>query len=66
MNVRSMSGQNPRIREITRKIINTIKKNCKIHAIEGSQIFRKTKKQSTLKVWYLVIKCLREGDLFYL
>ena len=57
-----MSGQNPPIREVTRKIINTVKKQkCKFHAIEGSQILRKSKKQSTLKVWYPFIKCLREA-----
>ena len=26
-------------------------KNCKSHATEGAQILRKSKKQSTLKVW---------------
>ena len=33
-----MSGQDPPIREITKGIINTVKKNCEIHAIGGSQI----------------------------
>ena len=27
------------------------KMSCKSHATEGSQILRKSKKQSTLKVW---------------
>ena len=66
LNVRSMSGQDPPITENTRKIINTVEKNCKIHAIGGSQILCKSKKQFTLKVWYLVIKCLREALLFFL
>ena len=61
-----MSGQNPTIREITRKIINAVKKYCKSHVTEGSQILRKSKKQSTLKVWYLVIKCLRKALSFFL
>ena len=60
-----MSGQDPSIRKITRKIINTVKKKFKIHTIEGSQILRKSKKQSTLKVWYLAIKCLREALSFF-
>ena len=46
-----MSGQNPAIREITRKIIHAVKKNCKSHATEGSKILMKSKKQSTLKIW---------------
>ena len=59
-----MSDQNPPIREIAIKIINAAKKSVKSHAIEGIQILRKSKKQSTLKVWYLVIKCIREASSF--
>ena len=47
--------------ELQEKSLTRSKKNCKIHAIEGCQVLRKSKKQSTLKVWYLVIKCLREA-----
>ena len=48
------------------KSLTRLKKNCKIHAIGGSQILWKSKKQFTLKVWYLVIKCLREALFFFL